>query len=185
MFSNWFRLRSKEPAAALGDSTGLPRAGDVEVLEAIKKGARAHAKLEALLEARFDAMEASTRGQIESLRASVNAKAATGVTWDGLLDALDLLEQAARSIPTERDDGTREGLDLVLARLARFLEREAGIVRVGEPGQAVNGKQFRVIGTEPSAEIAPGTIVRVLRAAALRDGVVVREGEVIATRSGV
>lgn len=95
---------------------------------------------------------------------------------------MDLLAHAIDALDPARDDGVADGLRGVLARLDRVLA-EGGVTRLAPVGGAVDGKRFKVIGTEARSDLPPGAIARVVRAAALRDGQVIREGEVITARS--
>jgi molecular chaperone GrpE (heat shock protein) len=71
-----------------------------------------------------------------------------------------------------------QGLRGVLERLNRFLVR-AGFTRQAPSGQAPDARQFRVVGTVASDSLPVGHVVRVARAAILRQGKLIREGEVI------
>ncbi len=55
------------------------------------------------------------------------------MSWNGLLDAMDLLQNAIDGLDKTRTDGVDQGLTLVLVRLDRFLSQN-GITRVGARG---------------------------------------------------
>lgn len=148
----------------------------VETLEAVKKLARAQAKLAA----RLDEVDGSLTTRLDALHAAPAAAPASG-PWPGVLDAMDLLAHAIDALDPTRDDGVADGLRGVLSRLDRVLA-EGNVTRLAAAGVAVDGKRFKVIGTEPRADLPAGTISRVVRAAALRDGQLIREGEVVTAR---
>jgi molecular chaperone GrpE (heat shock protein) len=99
--------------------------------------------------------------------------------WAAVLDALDLLCEVKRqpSLPP----GCAEGLDGVVTRLDRAL-LQVGIARHGEIGQPVDGRHFRVVGTEEVPDSPEGVITRLVRHAAMRGNQLVREGEVLINR---
>lgn len=153
----------------------------VDTLDAVRKSARAQAKL-AL---RVDELHELTVAQLVALRAGVEgaaAKASIGwLPWSELLDALDLLDHAAESLAASDRGDVAEGLRRVAGRVERFLER-GGFERLGAVGEPVDARRFRVVGTDDDPSLEEGEIVRVLRAAVVQDGRVVREGEVITQR---
>lgn len=153
----------------------------VDTLEAVRKAARAQAKL-AL---RVDELHELTTAQLAALRQGVEGAAAKAAApalpWPELLDALDLLDHAADSLAaTDRGD-VAQGLRRVAGRVGRFVER-GGFERLGAVGEPVDPRRFRVVGTDDVPTLQEGAIVRVLRAAVVQDGSLVREGEVITQR---
>lgn len=181
--TGWFRklFRAKpEPVP----SSAVPQETAEQLLEVLRRSARAQTKLTL----RLDESVATLSGQITALRPSLDAlsghaaPAANAVpppiSWSGLLDAMDMLQHAIDSLAPTRADGVDQGLTLVLVRLDRFLTQN-GISRLGARGETVDGKLFRVVGTVSDPSLPSGTIVRVVRAAATRDGEIVREGEVL------
>lgn len=153
----------------------------VDTLEAVRKAARAQAKL-AL---RVDELHELTAAQLTALRAGVEGAAAkasvAALPWPELLDALDLLDHAADSLAASDRGDVAEGLRRVAGRVGRFIER-GGFERLGAVGEPVDPRRFRVVGTDDVPSLAEGAIVRVLRAAVVQEGRVVREGEVITQR---
>lgn len=157
----------------------------MEILEAIQKASRTQARfgarleaLESKLEGGFTDLRAALAGQAAAARASARGS----VQWDDLLDALDLLEEAIRSIGSASvPEAAAEGLRGIASRLERFLG-QAGLVRVRAPDRLTDGKLFRVVGTEQLPELADGAIARLVRSAVLEGDRVVREGEVTINR---
>lgn len=150
-----------------------------EVLDALQKLSRATAKQSARLEAAIGESDARLSTLLEELRKQSDASPTRGapdaVRYDELFDALDALDEA-RALA--REPHLSEGLVRVRDKLLRLLER-AGYSRVAEGAGVPDGRLMRVVGTEPRADLAPGTITRVVRAAIVARGRVVREGEVI------
>jgi hypothetical protein len=73
------------------------------------------------------------------------------------------------------------GLRRIVRRLESALVQPHGFDRRGARGDLVDGKLFRVVGTEASPDRA-GTIAKVVRSAIVRGDEIVRVGEVIAYR---
>lgn len=172
--SRLFRTRRPPPA--------LPPP-DTALAEAEARAARAQARL-AL---RLDELERKVEGGFADLRALLKEVATRPATpaslrWDDLLDALDRIEDAGRAVDRAAAPGFAEGLDAVIEKLERFLA-QAGMARRSTRGVPPDGRLFRVVGTEPTAEVPVGTIARVVRAAVLAGERVVREGEVIVRSS--
>ena len=153
-----------------------------ELAELLQKTSRAQARLGMKL----DDLDRKLEGGFGELRASLavtsRAPESSPARWDDLLDAMDLLEEAARSLDGEGVHAeTAEGLRRVLARLECFLDQNA-LQRLAPVGTAPDGKTFRVVGTAQRADLPDGVIARVVRAAVLSGGRVVREGEVLTNR---
>src|SRR5450759_4014377 len=151
------------------DSLG---AGDIA--EASQKIARTQARQGLLLEeieSKLEAGFADLRGMIGAAGLSSEAS----LSFDECFDALDALEEAAR---LATDEAHAQGLRAVSERLERFLKR-AGFERQMAAGETPDGHRFRVVGTEMSETLAPGKALRTVRAAIIRQGKLVREGEVI------
>jgi len=168
-----------EPAApAVSGEPGADR--PAEILEAIQKAARTQARLGA----RLEALESKVEGGFTDLRTVIAGRPAAAresVPWDDLLDALDLLEEAIRSIGGAQGREAAEGLRGIASRLDRFLA-QSGLVRVSAPDRLTDGKLFRVVGTEQLPDLADGAIARLVRSAVLEGDRVIREGEVIINR---
>lgn len=152
--------------------------------ELLQKTSRAQARLGV----RLDDLERKLEGGFTELRSSLAAAAVTPrasealpARWDDLLDALDLLEEAARSLDEAAQSAQSEGLRRVLSRLEGFLE-QCALRRVSPVGSAPDGKVFRVVGTSHRPDLPEGVVARVVRAAVLSGGRVVREGEVLTNR---
>jgi molecular chaperone GrpE (heat shock protein) len=151
-----------------------------EILEAIQKASRTQARLGA----RLEALESKIEGGFTDLRTAIAGQAAatrSNVRWDDLLDALDLLEEAIRSIGHAQGREAADGLSGIASRIDRFLA-QFGLVRVGAPDRLTDGKLFRVVGTEQLPGLADGVIARLVRSAVLEGDRVVREGEVTINR---
>jgi molecular chaperone GrpE (heat shock protein) len=102
--------------------------------------------------------------------------------WGDLWDAMDLLDAAIETCRRDAEQASLvEGLRGVSLRLERLLAAR-GMKRGVEIGAVPDGKQVRVVGTESHGSLAEGTVVRVARAPIVRDGRVLREGEVITCR---
>jgi molecular chaperone GrpE (heat shock protein) len=162
-------LRSPEPptwAAELG--------------ELLQKSTRAQGRLGL----RLDEIERKLEGGLDDLRQSVKAvqkgaaAPAAALRWDDLLDAMDLLEQAATA---EASSGVAAGLRGVMDRLGRFLS-QGNLSRISATGTAPDGSIFRVVGTEQRPGLPEGTITKVVRAAVKNGDRLVREGEVLTNR---
>lgn len=150
--------------------------------ELLQKSARAQARLTLQVEDLHRKLE----GGLAELRSSLSSRtgpAPEGSSeleprWNELLDALDLLEEAVR----QADPAGAAGLLGVMSRLTRFLEH-SGLTRMAPLGQPPDGRLFRVVGTEPHPSLAEGTVVRLVRAAVLREGRLLREGEAVTVRN--
>lgn len=142
--------------------------------EALTKSARAQAKLGVCVEA----LDARLEAGFSDLRAALAARpAASTPSVDPVLDVLDALEEAARSLEGDRPE-VAEGLRGLVARLERFLAT-TGVERLAHPTEPLDGKLFRVVGREPKPGQRSGVVTQVVRAAARGPSGVIREGEVI------
>jgi molecular chaperone GrpE (heat shock protein) len=177
--SRWFGGRahahedveSEDPSAA-GDSVEA-------VASLLQKVARAQARQSLQVESIESKLEAGFADLRASLMAATSASGA-GLRFDECFDAMDALDEAVRLAPSPE---YARGLNVVLERLTSFLTR-SGYQRSAAIGQPVDARRFRVVGTEVKDAQPPGIVVGVARAAVLRQGEVVREGEVIvSTRS--
>jgi molecular chaperone GrpE (heat shock protein) len=142
--------------------------------ELVQKIARAQARQGM----RLEEIESKLEAGFSDLRTAIEttpAASESALSFEECFDAMDALEEAARFEP---DAARAQGLRGVLERLKRFLVR-AGFERQTPTGQALDARLFRVVGTEATESLAPGQVVRVVRAAVLRQGKLTREGEVI------
>ena len=142
--------------------------------ELVQKSSRAQARASLKLEdieSKLEAGFAETRKERAQLKESAS-------DLSPVLDALDLLHEAARMTRGGGNDALAEGLAGISARLTSFIEH-AGLLRQGAAGDKPQGRLFRVVGTEADAGRAPGVITRVIRAAVTRGDQIVREGEVL------
>jgi molecular chaperone GrpE (heat shock protein) len=73
------------------------------------------------------------------------------------------------------------GLRSVASKLEATLSR-VSIERKRTPGLPVSGKLFRVVGTDDRPDLPTGAVTRVVRAAAVSGGRVLREGEVFVNK---
>ncbi|HLL54778.1 MAG TPA: hypothetical protein VK447_14590 [Myxococcaceae bacterium] len=135
--------------------------------------------------ARMEELERKVEGGFEALRQAARAPAAGDglplLPWEELWDAMDALEDAAQSPAAGASPGLEEGLRRVLGRLERFVGH-ARLERVATLGEHPDGRLFRVVGTLEHPGLAEGAVSRVVRAAIVRDGHAVREGEVLINR---
>jgi molecular chaperone GrpE (heat shock protein) len=184
MFS-WFRrlFAARPQAPALpGEAlpTESPPAWASALLEAVHKSSRAQARLCLQVEDLERKLEGGFSEWRGLLSASSQKGGASGAEprWDELLDARDLLEEAVLLA----DPALGPGLAGVTDRLDRFLA-QAGLRRLAPLGQPLDGRLFRVVGTQPHPSLAEGSICRVVRAAVLRGEHLVREGEAITVRN--
>jgi hypothetical protein len=183
----WLRklISSRKEVPELPSETALggpPPAWAAGLAEAFQKSARTQARLALLVED----LDRKLEGGLAELRSSLSSGKGTapGVPveveprWNELLDALDLLEEAIRLA----DPASASGLAGVKSRLVSFLER-SGLMRMAPLGHPPDGRLFRVVGTEPHPSLAEGAVVRIVRAAVLREGHLLREGEAITVRN--
>lgn len=136
--------------------------------------ARAQSKLSLRLDELSEQVAANQKellSRLDQLRPS---------SHDGVLDAIDRLDDAARAMgPDQR--ALAEGLEAIAARLERVLA-SSGIVRQAKVGEPPDGRQVRVIGTERREDLPDGVITRVVRSAAICQGELLREGEVLVNK---
>lgn len=102
-------------------------------------------------------------------------------SYDDVLDALDRLDDARAMLPTD-GHALAGGLEAIASHLARHLSTH-GVRRHAAIGGPPDGRRFRVVDTEQRTDVPDGVVVRVVRSAASRDDRIVREGEVIVSRS--
>jgi hypothetical protein len=177
---SWFaRLFGKHPPAAEDHEDATEDTpGVIAMVETSQKIARTQARQGLLLEeieSKLEAGFADLRGMIGAAGPSSEASLSFDDCFDDCFDALDALEEATR---LAADEAHAQGLRAVIDRLTRFLGR-AGFERRMASGETPDPQRFRVVGTEMSEAFAPGKAQRTVRAAILRQGKLVREGEVI------
>jgi molecular chaperone GrpE (heat shock protein) len=154
-----------------------------EIADLARKCARGQVRLTAKLEE----MDASLQGALAELRAAATARSPVEsgealAAWGDVLDVLDTLDHVITSDLGTSDPGAMaQGLRGMAARLKHALS-QAHITRVGAPGQPVDPKTLRVVGTEDRADWPDGVISRVVRAGALVRGRLAREGEVFVNK---
>jgi hypothetical protein len=159
-----------------------PPAWAAALAESLQRSARAQARLALQVED----LDRKLEGGLAELRGALASRkgAAPGLPpepeprWSELLDALDLLEEATRLAAPE----SASGLAGVMSRLVGFLEH-SGLTRLSPVGQPPDGRLFRVVGTEPHPTLPEGAVARLVRAAVLRGGHLLREGEAITVRN--
>lgn len=143
----------------------------------VQKTSRAQARISLKLEDIESKLEAGfqeARMDRKALAQTANAP----VDLTAVLDALDLLQEAARTAQGGGNDALAGGITGISLRLSSFIER-AGLTRQGAAGEQPDGRLFRVVGTEAQADCSPGAITRVIRAAVTSGDRIVREGEVL------
>ncbi|MDY7229682.1 hypothetical protein [Hyalangium rubrum] len=182
----WFRrLFAARPQAPSLPGEALPPEVPppwaMTLLEAVQKSSRAQARLTLQVEDLDRKLEggfAEVRNSLSSWKSAATGGAPdSSLRWDAVLDALDLLDEAAQVA----DPALAPGLTGVAARLERFLG-QSGLTRLVPLGHPPDGRLFRVVGTQPHDSLPEGAIARVVRAAVLRGEYLVREGEAITVR---
>jgi molecular chaperone GrpE (heat shock protein) len=188
------RLLGPPDRSANGASPPNEDAWREELLELARKSARAQVRLTAKL----DDLDAKLQGGFTDLRSSAQRSSQSGrvaAEWDGtsaalpqrgqfldeVLDALDTLDHAAASADVAAAPTLAEGLRSVASKLEAALLR-VSIERVRTAGLPVSGKLFRVVGTDDRPDLPAGAVSRVVRAAAVSGGRVLREGEVFVNK---
>jgi len=132
--------------------------------------------------ARIEALESKVEGGFSDLRSSVpSGPATTQPSLDEVLDAMDILEEACRTLDDAGNAPASQGLRGVIDRLERFLA-QAGLTRIATPPAELDGRLFRAVGVVERHDLADGAPAHVVRAAALAGDRVVREGEVLVNR---
>ena len=124
--------------------------------------------------------------KLEDLHNSSRSPADTGVLpkLDAVFDAVDLLEEAARTARASGNSALSEGIASIGLRLVEFIE-QVGLSRVGATGVPPDARLFRVVGAEAGGQTHPaGVITRVVRAAVVKGNKFVREGEVLIASKG-
>ncbi|MBN1205129.1 MAG: hypothetical protein JXB05_09420 [Myxococcaceae bacterium] len=148
----------------------------------MRKSSRAQARLSLQvedLERKLEGGLAEWRGTLSSQQGAASGVSwRTELSWDELLDARDLLEEAAHMA----DLALAPGLVGVTDRIDRFLAH-AGLTRLAPLGHPPDGRLFRVVGTQSHPSLPEGAISRVVRAAVLCGEHLVREGEAITVRN--
>lgn len=173
-FSRWFGGRARpdeETEGVTPSATGDSAEALAALLQKVARG-------QARQGLRIESIESKLEAGLADLRTSLGTMAAangSGLRFDELFDAMDALDEAVRQAPSPE---YARGLNVVLDRLTGFLAR-VGYQRGSALGQPVDAHRFRVVGTEVREAQPPGIVVRMARAAVLRQGEVVREGEVI------
>lgn len=152
----------------------------VSLLEAVQKVGRSQAKVTA----RIDGLESKLEGGFSDLRTTISAMrpvSPEGAKLDPVLDALDILDAARRTLTASGQVTAEQGLAGVTERIERFLG-DSGLRRHAIAHDPLDGKLFRVVGTVERVDLPEGAPAEVVRAAALAGEHLVREGEVLVNR---
>lgn len=154
-----------------------------ELLESVQKLARAQAKQLV----RVEGLENKLEGGFTEIRAGLAAMASRvssggSLNWNELLDAMDVLEEACRSVEERGEREVASGLRGALNRLDRFLSEQAGLSRIHQTNGTPDGKLFRIVAVDDRLGSPESVITRVVRAAVLRGDKLIREGELIINR---
>ena len=149
----------------------------VELQETVQRVGRAQTRVIA----RIEALESKLEGGFSDLRSNPNPRPADIPSFDEVLDALDILAEACRSLDSAGNAPAAHGLRGVVDRLERFLGR-MGLTRLAEPPVMLDGRLFRVVGVVERPDLADGAAAQVVRAAAVAGEQVLREGEVLINR---
>ncbi len=171
--------------AAAQSPAEAPPAWAAELLESAARSARAAARVATRLEALVQKHApggTQLRAEVGAHPPPRRAEQPANESLEDLLDALDALDEAVRLLDRDRPEAAT-GLRGVARRIERFLAGR-GVRRVAEPGEPIDGRLFRVVGTEPSSTVPRGRATRVVRAAATGAEGTLREGEVIASAGG-
>lgn len=183
--SRWLEHRGaqegpKAPAPPVPDL----RPALAEVTDLVRKSARGQLRLAAKLDevdAKLESGLAELKVRLAEVTHASESESARSTEplagWDEVLDALDTLDHVVESLLDPAQSSLAQGLRSVAARLGRALA-QASIERVGVPGEPLDAKLLRVVGTDEHPEWPEGAVTRVVRAAATYDGRVLREGEV-------
>lgn len=172
-------LGSREPATN-GAAPPNDNRWREELLELARKSARAQVRLTAKL----DDLEAKLQSGFADLRSPGRSSSPSGravAEWEDVLDALDTLDHVAASADATATPALGDGLRSVTRKLEAALSR-ASIERVCTAGLPVSGKLFRVVGIDDRPDMPAGAVTRVVRAAAVSAGSVLREGEVFVNK---
>jgi molecular chaperone GrpE (heat shock protein) len=153
-----------------------------EIADLARKCARGQVRLTAKLEE----IDAKLQGALAEQRAAATARSPVEsgealAAWGDVLDVLDTMDHVLTSALGSDPAAIEQGLHGMAARLKRALA-QAQITRVGAPGEPIDPKTLRVIGTEDRADWPDGVISRVVRAGALLRGRLAREGEVFVNK---
>lgn len=176
---SWFRRLFPGPPPREALEVGAPIWAS-ELTEILQKTARAQAKLAVKL----DDLSSRVDGGFTHLEAQhrrTEPVAASGLKWDDLLDAMDLLETAAGSSEAQANPALAEGLQRVLLRLERMLS-QGSLERRAARGVPADGRLFRVVGAHEEPSLPDGVVSRVVRAAVVSGDRIIREGEVLTNR---
>lgn len=105
---------------------------------------------------------------------------------DGLLESLIPVLDSFDRLDSYTSGGTPvEDPAALLATCGRIGKQlrsavaEIGLVSFGQPGDSVDLGDYRVIGTRPSADLMPDTVIGVVRPGYRKDGRIYRSAEVI------
>lgn len=150
-----------------------------ELLEAVQKTGRAQAKAIA----RLEALEPKLEGGFADLRSAIGSArpVADPPDLEGILDSLDILDEARRALAASGWTQSEQGLAGVAERLERFLG-DLGVARRASATEPLDGKLFRVVGTVQRPDLPDGAPAQVVRAAAFLGDRLLREGEVLVNR---
>ena len=177
---NWFRrlfTPGREPTPALLEAPAPVPPWALDLLEGVQKAGRAQARAMA----RIEALESKLEGGFADLRSRVSPRPAAALSFDEVLDAMDILDEACRTLEGAGNAPAAQGLRGVVDRLQRFLAR-MGLTRVAEPPVTLDGRLFRAVGIVERPDLADGAPAQVVRAMILAGERVVREGEVLINR---
>ncbi len=174
----FFAPRREPPALPALEARAPVPPWALDLQDGVQKVGRAQARTMA----RIEALESKVEGGFSDLRSSVpSGPATTQPSLDEVLDAMDILEEACRTLDDAGNAPASQGLRGVVDRLERFLA-QAGLTRIAKPPAELDGRLFRAVGVVERHDLADGAPAHVVRAAALAGDRVVREGEVLVNR---
>ncbi len=162
--------------AALDGAVTTLKGSQDELLEQVKKLARANQKLALQVES------LASKPAVPAPAVPAPAPAAPEPSYEAVLDAMDALDHAVMAASDDDAlDSFVAGLEGVQERLSRFLEG-VGVTRVGARGEAPEPRLHKVVGTTDDEDVEEGAVARVVRAGARKGDRVLRVGEVITRR---
>ena len=122
------------------------------------------------------------RKRIERQQARFQQRAA-GELYRRLLPLLDDFERAKSALQGDADEIDREGLLIILGRLAETLEREGLEVIEAAPGTMFDPEVHEAVLTIPSAEVLEGSVAEVLETGYRLGETMLRPARVAVARS--
>jgi molecular chaperone GrpE len=130
-----------------------------------------------------------TRAEMENLRRSLRQEADTARRYGAapvlaaLLEVLDNLQRALASPPANVDPGFLQGVQLIEQQFRSVLESHGVAPVPAEKGQAPDPNLHRILMEQPSADVAPGTILMTVVPGYRLHDRLLREAQVVVARA--